>query len=175
MREEPGPRGTPPPHTARTERSRRRGWPGRPTPLPCSQAARGGGTQTAAAGVPGPSGDTARAPAPRRAGWRPERARQGARKGRHGAEGSVGRGVEAEGLPEGRAAEGCWGGKEGSPRTLPFLEPSLLPVGGSPGSAAPAKAGNRAMSQLTATTICPKCPAERRGKMAPRRRACWEM
>lgn len=62
--------------------------------------------------------------------------------------------VEAEGLPE-----GFWG-KESSPRTLPFLEPSLLPAGGSPGSAAPAKAGNRAMSALAATTLPdPPCGA----------------
>lgn len=56
--EEPGPRGTPPSETARTERSRRRGWPGRRAPRPPSQASRGVGHR------PPLPGSRAPAPAP---------------------------------------------------------------------------------------------------------------
>lgn len=121
--EEPGPRGAPPSETARTERSRRRGWRGRRAPLPPSQASRGVGHR------PPLPGSRAPAPAPPtpqlrgrggarplrsagthglpcgRAGGRPEQARRGARKGRHGA-GSVWRRAAAEGPPGGRAARG---------------------------------------------------------------------
>lgn len=194
VREEPGQKGAPPSETALTERPQPRGWLARRAPLLRSQACRGVGHRPP---LPGSrrqhrprrnsmaGAERARSatrahtggpgyPVGRQAGWRPEQARRGARKVRHGAEGSAWRRVEAEGLPEGLAAEGCWV-KEGSPRTLPFLELSLLPAGGSPGSVAPAKAGNRAMSQLTTTTVFPNCPAEWRGKMAPRRWAHWEM
>lgn len=44
-----------------------------------------------------------------------------------------------------RQLESCEG-KHGSPRTLPLVEPAELPAGGSPGWAAPAKAGNSAMA-----------------------------
>lgn len=56
--EEPGPRGAPPSETARTERSRRRGWRGRRAPLPPSQASRGVGHR------PPLQGSRAPAPAP---------------------------------------------------------------------------------------------------------------
>lgn len=126
----------------------------------CQAPSRGGSTTHAATPRCGRSAPVRNAGTPRRAGWL-----AGSRNRRDGVRGRARRARRAlcggqreqKSFPRTGPRRGCWG-KEGSSRTLPFLEPSQLPVEGSPRSAAPAKAGNSAMSQLTTTATCPNCP-----------------